>query len=355
MPVVRKALESGYTPVVILIGAQKEEFKPAETIIFDFIQTTPGRMDISSALRLVYQIFKILKIHKPDLIHTITLKYVFMAGLAALVFPKIKKIYTLAGLGYLFRSEEPKAKILRFCMAPLLKIILKAPNALLIFQNKDDLRLMTGLGFAKRDRCKLIRGSGVDLEKFKPVQELKKDLITILMPTRLIREKGVEHFVMAARILKKEFSNVEFKIAGGLTKHNPAALSAEDMQGFTQDGCVQWLGHVNDMPGVLAASDIIVYPSFYGEGIPRVLLEAAAMGKPIITTDNPGCRETVEDGQNGFLVPIKNVEALVKAIKILIADTGMRRRMGLKSRVIAEQDFDLHLITAQTVEVYKNA
>jgi glycosyltransferase involved in cell wall biosynthesis len=353
MPVVLKAIEKNYEAGVVLIGSTAQAHNLPEHIQTHFIKTTQGRMDFLALLHIVFEIFKILQKQKPDLIHTITLKYAFMTGFAALAFPRIKKIYTIAGLGYLFRNDSRKAMILRILIAPFLKLTLKAANTHLIFQNPDDRALLIAHRFADQTRSTLIRGSGVDLKKFKPAPSMHKERPIVLMPTRLVREKGIEIFAQAAQSLGAV--EARFQIAGGLTKHNPAALTQDDMLALTKSGAIEWLGHVDDMPSLLARADIIAYPSYYGEGIPRVLLEAAACGKPIVTTDNPGCRETVHHGENGFLVPIKNAQALAEAIKILLADLKMRQEMGQKSRELAEAHFDVNLICEQTIAVYTRA
>lgn len=354
IPVAEKAKADGYDVTIALIGENPPDIAPEgfETI---HIATPAGQIQGHHIPKMVKQIRRAIVNANADLVHTVTLKYAFITGLAALPFRDMRKVYTLAGLGYLFRSPDAKARIIRALLAPLLKHVLRAPNAYLIFQNPDDLALMTALGFAGHINTILIRGSGVDLSKFKPVQEAPSDEPLVLMPTRLVHEKGVHVFVEAARLLKAGGINARFQIAGGETKHNPKAISKAEMMEMTQDGAATWLGRVEDMPVLLSEAAIIVYPSYYGEGIPRVLLEACAAGRPIITTDHAGCREAVDEGKNGMLVPIKDVKATAQAIKVLLESLEKRAAMGMKSREKAEAEFDINIIAGETLDVYKTA
>lgn len=354
MPVAEKAKAQGYEVTIALIGEKPPELKPEgfETI---HIATPSGQMKGRHIPKMVKQIRRAIVSANADLVHTVTLKYAFITGLAALPFRDMRKVYTLAGLGYLFRSPDAKARIIRALLGPLLKHVLRAPNAYLIFQNPDDLALMTKLGFAGHVNTVLIRGSGVDLSKFNPVQETLHEEPLVLMPTRLVHEKGVHIFVEAARLLKAGGVKARFQIAGGETKHNPKAISKAEMMEMTEDGAAVWLGRVEDMPGLLSEAAIIVYPSYYGEGIPRVLLESCAAGRPIITTDHAGCREAVDAGKNGLLVPIKDVKATTEAIKTLLEDFEKRTVMGMKSREKAEAEFDIHIIADETLAVYETA
>ncbi|MCB1531997.1 MAG: glycosyltransferase family 4 protein [Alphaproteobacteria bacterium] len=354
MPVAQAAKQRGCDVTIALIGAQdtNETVPGFETL---HIKAPDGRMRGRDVPAMVRQIREILADTHADLVHTVTLKYAFITGLAALPFPDIRKIYTLAGLGYLFRSPDIKARLMRFLIGPLLRRVLRARGAYLIFQNPDDLVLMTKLRYAGHVNTALIRGSGVDLDSFTPIPEPEEDEPLVLMPTRLVKEKGVHIFVEAARLVKASGMKARFQIAGGETRHNPKAITKEEMHALTADGVIEWLGRVEDMPALLSQAAIIVYPSYYGEGIPRVLLEACAAGRAIITTDHAGCREAVEHNQNGLLVPIKNIKATADAIKDLLTAPDLRRIMGERSREKAEREFDINLVVNETLHVYEDA
>lgn len=303
-------------------------------------------------LKTILALRSLIKAEQPDLVHAITLKYAFITGLATLGL-KTRSVFTIAGLGYLFSGEGVKPCILRTLLYPFLKLSLCRSDIDLIFQNPDDLDILLKRDLAEDNRAHLIRGSGVDTDQFQPLENpVQNDVPLVVMPTRLVKDKGVNVFVQAARILKAKGFEADFQIAGGLVTNNPLAHTQSDMDSFTKDGAVTWLGRVSDMPDLLGRADIIAYPSHYREGIPKVLLESAAMGKAIITTDHAGCREAVADGVNGYLVPVKDPEALAQAIERLLSDADKKADMEAKSRARALSEFDAQIIVAQTTDVY---
>jgi len=348
LPLAHGAKEKGYDVIIGLIGGTGEILEGFQAIS---IPKPAGSLNPFSLLQTKCAIQKLIKTQRPDLLHTVTLKYAFICGLASLFMPH-KKIYTIAGLGYLFRSSGIKAACLQMLVAPLLYLVLRARGTFLIFQNPDDLESMKAQGYVKDKNAFLIRGSGVDLERFKISPDPQNEIPIVLMPTRLVREKGIDIFIEAARIAHSRGVNAKFQIAGGETNHNPEAISAHQMQAMIKGSDVQWLGKVDDMPTLLASVDVIVYPSYYGEGIPRVLLEAAATGKPIITTDHPGCREVVVHNHNGLLVPIKNARETAESLEVLLKDKDKRLAMGKQGRARAEKEFALNLVVSKTLDVY---
>ncbi len=348
MEVAHKAKDQGFDVVIGLINGDARE----DGYKFIPIKKSEHSVGVLASLGMVKSMRDVIKRERPDIVHIVTLKYSFMGGLAALGAGKVRKIFTMAGLGYLFRSHDKKSKVLRLGLTPFLKFTFKRPNTTLIFQNADDLDLFVNDKFVRQKNAVLIKGSGVYLDRFKTDGEEGVPPV-ILMPTRLVHEKGVSVFVKAARLLKEKGIDAKFQIAGGETKHNPKAITRAEMEDMVKDGAVEWLGRVNDLPTRLSQAALIVYPSYYGEGIPRVLLESCAAGKPIITTDHPGCKEAVDHGVNGYLVPIKDVEATAKAIEELLVAPDLRKSMGAESRKKAENEFDIHIIARQTADLYQ--
>ena len=313
----------------------------------------PSSKNPFGIFKTIAAIAALLKQVKPDLMHAITLKYAFMSGLAARSYPEVKAVHTIAGLGYLFSGEGWRPHILRLIAGPLLRLSLKRKNTQIIFQNPDDENLMIRRGFVEAGQCHLIRGSGVDTAEFPFAEEPPYKTPLVIMPTRLVHEKGISVFVEAARILQNRGIDARFQIAGGLSENNPRAISETEINRMVADEAVQWLGKVKNMPDLLANCTLVVYPSWYGEGVPKVLLEAASSGRAIVTTDHPGCREAVRDGENGLLVPVKNAAATADAIEKLLQDPQRRKAMGLRGRARAEQEFDARIIVEKTLKIYR--
>ncbi len=349
MAVANLARDKGYNVIIGLINGDN---KSSDFKIIP-LKSSFNNIGILSSFKMIKDMNRIIRKENPDIIHVVTLKYSFMAGIAAFPFKNTRKIFTLAGLGYLFRSDDLKSKILRIGLRPFLTIILRRANTTLIFQNSDDLELMVKDKYTSAKYSVLIKGSGVYLDKFIPKHSDNNHTPIVLMPTRLVHEKGISVFIKAAKILEKCGVQAKFQIAGGETKHNPRAISKLEMQEMLKDSHVQWLGRVDNMPDLLSKATLIVYPSYYGEGIPRVLLESCASGRAIVTTDHAGCREAVEHGVNGLLVPVKDANKTAMAIKELLLDGHKRNSMEIQSRIRAEKEFDIHIIAHKTLDTYK--
>lgn len=351
----KAAQDKGYKVYVAAHGAVKnnrladEGFYPLE------LPEHKGGLSISSTLDVIRAIRTHIETVKPSLVHAITIKYAFMTGLGNLSQDEVPFVYTIAGLGYLFSGTSLKSRILRLGLGPFLKTVFRRPNAHLIFQNKDDMHIFKKAKYADPARASLISGSGVDVHKFVFTAEPENIDPVIFMPTRLIKEKGISVFVEAAKIVKANGYRAKFILGGGLDKNNPSALSAKDMEKILRGGEVIWRGKIMDMARMYKRSNMIVYPSYYREGVPKVLLEAAAAGRAIITTDHPGCRDVVKNGINGFLVPVKNAQKTADAIMHLLDNNDERALMGRHSREYAAKEFDVNLVNDKTIAVYELA
>lgn len=360
LPLFLGAQKRGLDVSIALHGAAQNELLKNNNLRGLDIAPAIQKAGLKNMLQIIRSAVEIIQTEKPDLIHTITLKYAFLIGLAARLVRletdhEIRCIYTIAGLGYLFSDEGLKPKILRLIVRPLLKLALDAPGTHLIFQNPDDKNHMIDQGFARAENCHLIYGSGVDLKRFPATPLPSNETPVILMPTRLLHQKGISIFIKAARLLHKKGVNARFQLAGGLTHNNPLAITREELDTMLMDSPVEWLGKVEDMPALYQNVSLICYPSYYREGIPRILLEAAASARPVITTDHPGCREGVREGKNGLLIPIKDAQALANAIEALINNPQKMAEMALEARKLAEDIFAMDKIVEQTLDVYESA
>lgn len=349
------AKEQGANVVIGLISAKEKDARKASGMKIILLRKKHGiSKGVATPLSMLRDIRNIIAEEKPDIIHVVTLKYSFITAFAALGTRASHKVFTIAGLGYLYRSEDVKSIALRYLLWPFLIFAFRRNKTQLIFQNADDRALLIGNKVTTVDASHLIKGSGVYLDRFDASENVQQnDPPLVLMPTRLVHEKGIAVFVEAACILKNKGINTRFEIAGGLTRDNPRAITQEQMDAIIEGGAVTWLGRIDNIPDKLKQATLIVYPSYYGEGIPRVLLEACAAGRPIVTTDHPGCREAVNHEDSGLLVPIKDPHATAEAIETLLADPEKLKKMGCKARKKAEQEFDIHEIVRQTLEVYK--
>ncbi|QTA85990.1 glycosyltransferase family 4 protein [Desulfonema magnum] len=301
---------------------------------------------------LFLTLFKWYRYEKPDIVHHFTIKPVIYGSLAARLARVPRIINTVTGLGFVF--SEKKVTLLRYLVKWLYRLALRGSH-FTFFLNQDDLNFFLSQGLANAQKTGLLPGEGVDCQFFSPEfvsDSVSEKPITFLMVSRMLRDKGVFEFVEAARLVKDQFSKVQFQLLGGRDERNPNVISQKDLDLWHSEGVVAWLGELADVRPVITKADVVVLPSFYGEGVPRVLLEAAAMGKPVITTDAVGCREVVDDGVNGFLVPVKNADALAQAMTRMIEDAEMRRTMGIAGRKKAEQAFDERIVIEKILGTY---
>ncbi len=285
-------------------------------------------------LSVLVGIFKKLK---PDKVLFYTIKPVVYGSICAKIahIPFVSSIIT--GLGYSFIGKDFRTKIIKIFVIKLYKIALRF-NSIIFFQNPDDLKLFSDLKITNKNiNQTLINGSGVDTKYFYP-QNFPTE-ISFLLIARLIKDKGILEYIEAASIIKNKGYKAKFYLVGFIDR-NPTAIKKQDLDCWTQEGVVEYLGMLDDVRPAIANSSVYVLPS-YREGTPRTVLEAMAMGRPIITTDAPGCRETVREGINGFLVPVKNVPALVEAMEKFIYNPTLIPPMGMESRKIAEEKYEV--------------
>lgn len=289
---------------------------------------------------------------RPTIVHHVTMKPNLLGGIAARLLRVPASVYAISGLGYSFTGSDTKAIAARGVLMRSLKFALGHRCSRVIFQNPDDLHALVVSGIVSSDRAVLIRGAGVELRLYTSLNEAPGRL-RVLMASRLLREKGVEEYIKAAAILKEQGVEADFLLAGAIDMENPGAVPESEIRAHVIRGDVEWLGNVSDMVGLMASVHVVCLPSYYGEGIPKVLIEAAAASRAIVTTDTPGCREIVADGVNGILIEPKSVSALAQAIRKLVLDPGQRVAMGRRGRELVERDFALEKVVGQTMAIYR--
>jgi len=310
-------------------------------------------------LHTLVDLTKLMRKVKPDVVLAYTIKPIIYGSFAALIC-RISEIYSMIeGLGYAFiDSDSLHQRFTRFIVTGLYKLALRS-NQRVFFLNPDDKQLFIDLKVVCQNQVVLINGTGVDMNYFKATPLPPKEKLCFLLIARLLRDKGIIEYVEAARLIKLKYPQVKFLLVGDMDE-NPACVTQSDLSGWIETGVIEYLGFLEDVRPALAESSVYVLPS-YREGVPRTVLEAMAMGRPIITTDVPGCRETIkknEDvlnillqkrvvaGENGFLVPIKDAKALAYAMKQFIINPDLIERMGACSRHFAAEKFDVNKINA---------
>jgi glycosyltransferase involved in cell wall biosynthesis len=298
------------------------------------------------ALRAIVQLYRQLQ---PDIVHQVTIKAILYGGIAARLTGVPAVVNAVSGLGYVFIAEGAKVRLIRAGALLAYRAALSHPNMRTVFQNSDDRDFFLRSGLLKPEQAIVIKGSGVDVDLFHPESEPEGQPV-ILFAGRLLWQKGVGEFVEAARRLK---GRARFVIAGFGEAGNPLSVPPDKLDEWHCSGVIEWWGHRTDMPAVFAKAHIVCLPSSYGEGIPKVLIEAAACGRAIVTTDSPGCREIVRHGVNGLLVPVRDVDALCAALEELTDNPAQRHQMGVAGRRIVEAEFSLEQVNAQTLAVYE--
>jgi glycosyltransferase involved in cell wall biosynthesis len=303
--------------------------------------------------RLLWHLARLFWRERPALVHGFTIKCAVYGSLAARLVGVQARINAVAGMGYVFVNDSLKARALRPIVRTLLKLALGGRNARLILQNPDDVLLFQQTGLVDASHVRLIPGSGVDCARFnagpKPVF---CERLRVLLPARLLWDKGVSEYVQAAKQLSGEGRSIQFLLAGDPDPGNPAAVPEATIKEWVREGLLEWLGHVEDMPALFRSVDVVALPS-YREGLPKGLIEAGACGCALVTTDAPGCREVVEDGVDGLLVPPRDAGALALALARLDDDQALRARLGLAARRKALSRFDERIVIRDTLSVYR--
>lgn len=351
LPIAQAARDAGFRVLVAThvqshgerIGAEGFELRPLA-----WRRRGDG---ILGGLRALWSIWKLYRAERPALVHHVALKAVVFGSVAAFAARVPHRVNAIAGLGFAFAHWSPTALVIRTLILLALRLFVKRPESRVIVQNPQDGEHLVARGVLRADQITIIRGSGVDIERFKPSPEPPGPIV-VVMVTRMLRHKGIEVFIGAAQLLRERALQLRFLLIGPIDADSPAPLSESKLKEWTRNGDVEWLGARDDIPAVWASAHIAAFPSFYREGVPLALLEAAACGRPIVCTDIPGCREVVVDGGNGFLVRENDVLALADAIETLARDKPLREHMGQAGRLRVERYFTKEVVVTQTLALY---
>jgi glycosyltransferase involved in cell wall biosynthesis len=302
-------------------------------------------------LATLWGLYRLMRKVRPDLVHLVTIKPVLYGGLMARLAGVPAMVAAISGLGTVFIDRDRSRSWMRSGVGWFYRFALGHPNARVIFQNPDDRSLLIGNKAVRDEQVTLIRGSGVFLAEY-PMRPEPESVPVVTFAARLLRDKGVREFVEAARLLKARGVATRFWLAGSTDPGNPTSISEDDVAVWDKEGLVEILGYRVDIPNVFADSNIIVLPS-YREGLPKALIEAAACGRAVVTTDVPGCRDAIEPDTTGLLIPVRNSSALADAIQSLIEDPQRRKQMGASGRALAEREFSIEMVVNAHLSIYE--
>lgn len=306
-------------------------------------------------LALIARLAQRFRRERPRIVHAFTVKCAVYGSLAARMARVPARVSAVTGLGYVFVNDGPRARWLRPLVQGLLRVGLDGDDSLLILQNPDDVDRFRSARIVDPERIRLILSSGVDCERYAPAPERSRPsgTLRVLFVGRLLWAKGIGEYVEAARLLRAEGRQIRFQVAGRPDPGNPGSVTRSEVDEWVCEGLIEWLGHVEDMAALLHTVHVLALPSYYGEGVPRSLIEGAASGVALVTTDMPGCREVVTHEEEGLLVPCKDAGALAQAIARIDDDRDMARELGKAGRTKALREFDERLVLDRTLAVYR--
>ena len=314
------------------------------------LPVNPTGMDPLQEFRTWRFLYKLYRKNRDAVVHHVGLKSILWGGLAAKLARVHGVVNAVSGLGTLFSGD--KLGMTAKGILAIMRFSNKRERVKVIFQNQEDKSLFLQHGIVADSQVEFIKGSGVDLNEFKYVPEPENGTIKVVFSARMVKEKGVIELIEAAERLRQDYEGkAEFWLCGRLAV-NADAVSQEELETRCDGKYIKWLDFQKDMKSVLEQCHIMAFPSYYREGVPKSLIEACAIGRPIVTTNSIGCKDVVDDGINGFLIPIKDSEALAQKLRILIEDKELRVRMGKASREKAEREFDLEKVIERHLEIY---
>lgn len=348
LPLIIGAKDAGFDVVVVT-----RTNRHAEMILQHGVRVIPFEISRrgSNPLREFLTVLRLARIYRkeqPDIVHHIAMKPMLYGSMVAHLMRVPHTVNWVAGMGWLFVSNNRRAKLLQIAARKMLGMLLR--GTLVIVENIDDRAIISALGVADQ-HIHLVCGAGVDISVYAPSRE-PDGVPLVVLPARMLWDKGVEEFVDAARQLRQRGMKARFVLVGEPDAENPASVPERQLAAWRNEGAVEWWGRREDMPRVYAQSHIVCLPS-YREGLPKTLLEAASCARPIVTTNVPGCRDVVRDGDNGLVVEARNATALANALARLLADPELCQRMGQRGRERVLNEFSQERIVGQVLALYR--
>ncbi|MBE0349646.1 glycosyltransferase family 4 protein [Pseudoalteromonas lipolytica] len=349
LPIALEAIKKGYEVHIACGITNKQSYLESLGIHVHPIPLSRSGTSILTELATIKKLWNIVKEVNPDISHVVTIKGVVYGGIITRLLKVKSRIASISGLGYVFIDNSARVKLLKLIIKKLYGFAL-GKDTLVIFQNENDKSIFVDGNIIQPSQSLLIRGSGVDLDKFKYIPE-PKTIKTVMFLARLLKDKGLIEFCRAAHIIKKS-ADVRFVLVGDLDPDNPNSITEDELASYTDSGIIEHWGYSQNVESVIPQAHIMVLPS-YREGLPKSLLEAAACGRAVITTDVPGCRDAIEPNETGLLVKVKDSNNLAEAIFKLLDDDILREKLGQAGRKLAEESFNIDDVIATHIAIYR--
>lgn len=345
------AKENGYDVTIVAKDTGRRNDVEALGLKMIDLPINPTGKNLAQDLKTLLFLLNLYRKERPNIVHHVGLKNILWGGLAAKLCGVHGVVNAVSGLGVIFSQE--KSSVMAGMILKVLRFSHHRKNLAVIFQNSEDRTLFKRKKIVNERQIFFTKGSGCDLNEFDYTPDPDGEKINVIFTARMVREKGVVTLVEAAEMLRNEYQEkVEFWLCGGLS-NNPRALSEADLNSLCDGKYIKWLGHRTDVKDLLKKSNIVAFPSYYREGVPKSLIEASAIGRPIVTTNSIGCKDVVEDGVNGYLITIKDSAMLAARLKELFDSKELRVAMGKKSREFAERDFSVENVVKTHLDIYK--
>ncbi|WP_339026171.1 glycosyltransferase family 4 protein [Leclercia pneumoniae] len=352
LPIALECIAKGYEVHIACAFTGSEIYLQQLGINTHAIPLTRAGVSIFKEIKAFIQIYKIISLLRPDVVHMVTAKPVAYGGIACKLLGVNKRVASISGLGYAFIDNSLKAKLIKSIILILYRFSLRNEKTNVIFQNANDKQLFIHHGIINESQSLIIRGSGVELNKY-VVKPEPSGIPVVVFVSRLLYDKGIREFIAAVRLIKKSDINFRAVLVGNIDE-NPNSAKQHEINHWEAEGIVEYWGFREDIPHVLALSNIVVLPS-YREGLPKILIEAAACGRAVITTDVPGCRDAITPDETGLLVEVKDHLTLAQAIKSLLNNPDLRHKMASSGRELAEQSFDINSVVQTHMEIYNSS
>ncbi|MBP3343890.1 MAG: glycosyltransferase family 4 protein [Bacteroidales bacterium] len=351
-----RARQKGFDVTIVAKDTGKGDEIKGLGLNFINLPINKAGLNLLEELKTFSYLYKLFKKEGPDIVHAVGMKTILWGGLAMRLSGIKRFVSAVCGLGVMFSPEYNKGlkRILSQSVLFVMKYIHRNDNTYCIFHNTEDMQMFISSKIIDEGHCVRTMGSGIDLKEYSYKPEIEAERLRVLFTARMVEDKGVLTLIEAANKLRDSYKDrVEFFLCGGLDT-NPLAITRERLEALCDGTYIKWLGRRDDIQQLLESCHLFAFPSYYKEGLPKSCIEAAAVGRPIITCDSTGCRDTVIDGKTGFLIPAKDSDALAEKLRILFDDAALRREMGCNARKFAEEKFSIETVVQSHIDIYNS-